>query len=194
MKSINFKSLDEFGNKLLSDYKYLSREEFFSIGIVAHYNEIIDISNWLTKNSELQLYSILISPPGSNGYHNEYLMNIDYKGYIWIEKAKNSKNEYLSFKNNITYVHSDVSSRFIIKNNTYNTIEFDIAGEDWEDEIQNNECIEYYRDKKEKLHGFIASRSDGDNYFSYSYCSNEELKPDILRKLLDNFGFTKGIK
>lgn len=38
-------------------------------------------------------------------------------------------------------------------------------------------------------HGFTASKSDGDSYMSYSYCSSDELSHKDIQKMLKAFGF-----
>lgn len=190
MESINFKSLDDFGNKLLKEYDYHSKEEFYSIGIVAHYNIMIDVLNWLVKNSNLSLYDVSISPSDSNGYYDEYLMIIDSEGYIWIEQAKNEKNEYLTFQNNIIFVHSDVSSKFLRPNKIFNIIEFDINGEGWDDENNKKEAVIFSKDEYESMHGFTATRSDGNHCFSYSFFCSDEIDVNTIKNLLSQFGFS----
>lgn len=44
-------------------------------------------------------------------------------------------------------------------------------------------------DEDGNTHGFIASRSDGDSYMSYSYYSSDELSHEDIQKMLKAFGF-----
>lgn len=45
------------------------------------------------------------------------------------------------------------------------------------------------KDDDGNVHGFTASKSDGDSYLSYSYYSTNELKDDDIRSMLNAFGF-----
>ena len=44
-------------------------------------------------------------------------------------------------------------------------------------------------DEDGNVHGFTASRSDGDSYMSYSYYSSDELSHEDIQKMLKAFGF-----
>ena len=53
----------------------------------------------------------------------------------------------------------------------------------------NETYLHTSEDENGNAHGFIASRSDGDSYMSYSYYSSDELSHEDIQKMLKAFGF-----
>lgn len=57
------------------------------------------------------------------------------------------------------------------------------------DKAKKNEHVEYSKDKDGDLHGFIASKSDGNSYYSYSMYTSDKLSARDIQSLLQEVGF-----
>lgn len=57
------------------------------------------------------------------------------------------------------------------------------------DKAKKNEYVEYSKDKDGDLHGFIASKSDGNSYYSYSMYTSDKLSARDIQSLLQEAGF-----
>lgn len=57
------------------------------------------------------------------------------------------------------------------------------------DKAKKNEHVEYSKDKDGDLHGFIASKGDGDSYMSYSLYTSNKLSIRDIQSLLQEAGF-----
>ena len=188
-------------------YKYENEEDSFGVKIVGHYEIIIELLNELIGRTEFRLYDININSPEANGYKDEYIIAIDDEGNIWCQTAKYDDN-YIYVEGNIVYVHNDVNSKFIIKNKGANMVAFtydadDLTNDDISKDNKHNtpckcdKCNEHKKDsavniskdKDGKLHGFSASRSEGNNYYGYSFYTSEDIDEVLISNLLKEFGF-----
>ena len=187
-------------------YKYENEEDFFGVNIVGHYKIIIELLNELIKRTKFRLYNIEIDLPEVSGYEDEYVISIDFAGDIWCQTAKYGDN-YIYTEDDIVYVHNDVNSKFVIKNKGANMVAFtydadDFTNDNSEDNTHNTPCkcdkcnehkndsaVNISKDKDGKLHGFSASRSDGNNYFGYSFYTSDEIDEVLISNLLKEFGF-----
>ena len=91
-------------------------------------------------------------------------------------------------------VHQDIVNYCV--NADKEVILFGQADEDDECDRDCENCmthsdtyIDTSEDEDENIHGFTASRSDGDSYMSYSYYSSDELSHEDIQKMLKAFGF-----
>ena len=188
-------------------YKYENEEDFFGVSIVGHYEIIIELLNELIGRTEFRLYNIEIDLPEINGYEDEYIISIDSTGNIWCQTAKYGDN-YIYAEDDIVYVHNDVNSKFVIKNKGTNMVAFtydadDITNDDIsKDNKHNTPCkcdkcnerkkdsaVNISKDKDGKLHGFSASRLEGNNYYGYSFYTSEDIDEVLISNLLKEFGF-----
>ena len=188
-------------------YKYENEEDFFVVSIVGHYEIIIELLNELVKRTKFKLYNIEIDLPEINGYEDEYIISIDSTGNFWCKAAKYGDN-YIYVEDDIVYVHNDVNSKFIIKNKGVNMVAFtydadDLTNDDIsKDNKHNTPCkcdkcnerkkdsaVNISKDKDGKLHGFSASRSEGTNYYGYSFYTSEDMDEVLILNLLKEFGF-----
>lgn len=122
-------------------------------------------------------------------YDREYLISLrdeidtDY-WHISIEQIYNYEKEKYFGTDGYVLFHGDVNSKSLIdmQNNEY----AELSGYDWftigEDEEELNgksckcdaenkpseKCVKYSKDKDGEMHGFSASRSDGNSFYSYS--------------------------
>ena len=57
------------------------------------------------------------------------------------------------------------------------------------DNVKKDEHVEYSKDKDGDLHGFTASKSDGNSYYSYSVYTSDKLSVRDIQSLLQEVGF-----
>ena len=59
-----------------------------------------------------------------------------------------------------------------------------------EEEIEDEDTlVGYSNDKDGDTHGFTASRSDENGYYSYSFYTSEKLDKNDIQKMLKDMGF-----
>lgn len=200
MKKYNFKSMDEFVDKL-SDYqddfeKYCERsgDDLFEVAVVAHYSIMIEILNYLVKNTDFHMREIDISSPDISGYTDEWILTL-LNGELWLQEVKYG-NRYLYDYSNVIFVHSDTNSAFVVKNKGENMVEFDICCDscecncnDRDIDTSKSESTHISRDKDGTILGFSKSWStmeDGiHRYSSYSHYSDDF---EDMNKIAKDFG------
>lgn len=127
MKKRIFPNVDHLISEIISlaDSSYPSVQE---INIVAGYVHLCSILNAIVKNSDYQLCNVKLSDFHVDGYRDEYILTLSDKK-IWCQEAKNEKG-YLWVDGILTYVHSDCSSAFVIKNREQPMLEFEFIYEE----------------------------------------------------------------
>ena len=58
-----------------------------------------------------------------------------------------------------------------------------------DNKTDKEEYVEYSKDKNRDLHGFTASKSDGNSYYSYSVYTSDKLSVRDIQSLLQEVGF-----
>lgn len=179
MEKFLFEDIDGFVDKFLEEYEnYENDKDFDGISIVAHYEHIRDILNYLVKNTCFEVYDVELKTYESDFYRDEYTLVVDEDKKIWCQKVKFDKG-YLHLEEKVIFVHSDVNSQFAIKNKSENMIEFDFGTEE-ETEFECNctECCgccecnnELAIESDDNMHGFTVNRSDENSCYSYSFYS-----------------------
>lgn len=143
-------------------------------------------------------------------YDREYLVslydevNTDY-WHVSVEQIYDYEKEMYFGTDGYVLFHENVNSKALIdmQNNEF----IELSGYDWftigEDEEKfdgepcryntNNElsgkCVEYSKDKDGDMHGFTASRSDGNSYYSYSVYTSDKLSSRDIQSLLKRLDF-----
>lgn len=173
-------------------------ENFYGVSVVGHYDVIVDVLNYLIKNTCFELYDISLCPSEINGYDDEYILSIDSDGLLWCEEAKYN-DRYLGTEKEVIFVHSDVNSKFVVKNQGNNMIEFSFDGE-YDDELCcDDDCesceleptdaeLAAIADEEDNLHGFAYSSVDDDVYHSVSFYTSENLDSNRIKELIELFG------
>lgn len=190
MERFLFEDVEEFVDKFLEEYEnYENDKDFDGISIVAHYEHIRDILNYLVKNTCFEVYDVELKTYESDFYRDEYTLVVDEDKKIWCQKVKFDKG-YLHLEEKVIFVHSDVNSQFAIKNKGENMIEFDFGTEE-ETEFEYNctECCgccecnnELAIESDDDVHGFTVNRSDENSCYSYSfYSTSEKLVEEMAR-------------
>ena len=130
MEKFLFEDIEEFVDKFLEEYENRENEEdFLGVSIVAHYKPMIDILNYLLATTGLELHDIDLQEPESEYYYDEYILTVDKNAKIWCQKAKYN-DTYIYLEKDVTFIHSDVNSKFIVKNKNEHMIEFDFGVEE----------------------------------------------------------------
>lgn len=174
IKTKNYKSTDDFIYDVLGEYEKC--EEFDCVNIVSHYDVMVDILNQLVKTTDFELANIRIDDVEINNYADEYILTIT-KGKIWCQEAKYDTG-YVSV-DDITFVHSDCNSKFVIRNRYSEMIEFSINGDENFNGLQIGTAI----DENGGMPGFTSTWSDDRGYSSYSFYSDDK---DLVKEMLDN--------
>ena len=122
----------------------------------------------------------------------EYLVSVDDDGYITCVPIE----DYVVLdKTDIVYIDMDGDiEQNIIDYCVNEDKEVILFGQEDDCECENcpahNEAyLHTSEDEDGNVHGFTASKSDGDSYMSYSYYSSDELSHEDIQKMLKAFGF-----
>lgn len=128
--------------------------------------------------------------------HNELLYKDDNKviitlcddGMIFIEPAYDMDGDIKRAEAVLNYVYDDFTNKEVedIAVDTFSVLVFGFEEEEIEDE---DTLVEYSDDKDGDAHGFTASRSDENGYYSYSFYTSEKLDKNDIQKMLKDMGF-----
>ena len=123
---------------------------------------------------------------------DEYLVSVDDNGVITVIPIEDFG---VLDKTDIFYIDMDGDiEQDIIDYCVNEDKEVILFGQEDEYDV-NDDCL-FYKDADvclinddNKVHGFMASKSNGDSYVSYSYYSSDELSHEDIQKMLKAFGF-----
>lgn len=189
MEKFLFENVDGVVDKLLEEWDKLEekKNEDYTISVVSHYNIMKNIINYLVKNTSFTLCDIELEEPNYRNYYDEYILTIDSNLEIWCQKAKLDNGKYVRVEDSVTFVHSDVNSKFVVINKDECLIEFDF-GTEGETVCDCDECCgccdcnkELAIESDDNMHGFTVNRSDENGYSSYSFYSDND---SIIRYML----------
>lgn len=177
MEKFLFEDVSGVVDKLLEAWDKFEEsidDDFFTISVVSHYNIMKDIINYLAKNTGFVLCNIELEEPTYRDYEDEYILTVDSNGEIWCQKAK-VDGRYIHVEDDITFVHSDVNSKFVVINKNACLIEFGFSSEEeFECNCNCSECCNgTVLMSDDDMHGFTVNRSDENGYSSYSFFSTD---------------------
>lgn len=195
MKKLNFENVADLSDRIVAEYEdRVDSLDFSGIGVVAHYPVMMDLLNCLVKNTDFKMYDISLCPSEIDNYSDEYILGIDVDGFLWLQRAKYDT-DYVFEENDVTFVHGDVNSAFVVKNKGEYMIEFEIDEEDNEDfekadlDTTCSENVHVSRDGNGRVLGFSKSWSSCDDgfttYSSYSHYSDDF---DAMKIIAEDFG------
>ena len=118
---------------------------------------------------------------------NEVIITIAYDGMVFIEEARGTKGQLKDGDGVVNYVYDGFKQKDIEKL-TSDECPVLVFGFE-EDEIENDILVEYSEDTDGDTHGFTASRSDENGYYSYSFYTSEKLDKNDIQKMLKDMGF-----
>lgn len=129
---------------------------------------------------------------------NEYLVSVDNDGYVTVLPIEEFK---IIDNTDILYIDMDGDIEQNIINYCVDedkeVILFGESDDEYEcdgdceycDAYDDDTYLHFSEGEDGDIHGFTASKSDGDSYMSYSYYSSDELSHDDIQKMLKAFGF-----
>lgn len=120
---------------------------------------------------------------------NEVVITIGSDGMIFVETARGESGQ---LKDNddcsLTYIYDGFGKKDIdvLSASGESILIFGFE----EEEIKDvDTLVEYSDDKDGDTHGFTASRSDENGYYSYSFYTSEKLDKNDIQKMLKDMGF-----
>ena len=119
---------------------------------------------------------------------NEVLITIGYDGMIFVEEARIDGVLIGNEDCSLTYIYDGFGKKDIdvLSASGESILIFGFE----EDEIEDvDTLVEYSDDKDGDTHGFTASRSDENGYYSYSFYTSEKLDKSDIQKMLKDMGF-----
>lgn len=139
MENFLFEDVEGFVDKFLEEWDKFEDDDddFYTISVVSHYNIMKDIINYLVQNTGFILCNLELEEPTYRDYDDEYILTVDSDGEIWCQKAK-VDGRYIHVEDNLTFVHSDVNSKFVLTNKNENMVEFGFGSE--EETVCTSDC------------------------------------------------------
>lgn len=193
MKRVEFDCICELANAM-DDY-ILNNAPTGEYPIVSAY------ANYEVAKTLVEALIMLDNPIGAileledyemSHYNREYVVYLSEDG-VTCEKTYH-KDGYYNGGGDISFVHEDCNSKLLSHIDSQTICEFGI-GSDEDEECDCDECRGYYECENddteitENTHGFTASRSDGNGYYSYSFYTSEKLDKNDIQKMLKDMGF-----
>lgn len=193
----NFRDIEDLVTYM---FEKLDGEE--SISVIANKNLAVSVMKELLNCDDIVLD---ICDINSIDYDREYIISLhdeidtDY-WHVSVEQIYNYEKEKYFGTGGYVLFHEDVNSKALVDMQKNKNIE--MSGYDWfvigentdrhKDEFckcnTNNEmsekCVEYSKDKDGDMHGFSASSSDGNSYYSYGfYSTDKNLVDEVFKKV-----------
>ena len=194
MKELSFYDLDGFCCEISQWFEKLDKEELEDISIIAKYDEARIIINELIRK-DFNIHSIDLRDEDWEGYVDEYiisLINVGDGNELFCEPMKRD-GKYIPDTSTITYVLGNCSSKVIPYCNGKTVYEVAIGDDEYDkcecSEFDSDKFVMYSKDEDGDMHGFTASKSDGNSYFGYSFYTSNTLSMDDIRNMLKEIGF-----
>ena len=190
--TLYFENTEELANSILEQYENFEEysDDFCGLSVIAHYQIIVDLINYLVKNTSFEIANVQIEEGELDNYYDEWILNIDPEGKLWCQEAIIPKNEYndggyVYCEEDAIFVHGDVNSKFIVKNEDQNLIAFEI-GEDEDScdcDCENCELHELESENEttsDEMPGFSYSF---DNEMGSTHISFYSTDKDLVEKM-----------
>ena len=195
-KDLYFESVEEFADCIIE--RVNGDSELF-VAVVGKYENIKPLLKEIMAYDFVDFDSIEIVSEDIDDYADEFVLSIWKSGCdieVGCEKIKRC-GEYIDFCGDETYLFEDCSSKIIplCEDSDLYFVNFDEAcGCDdvccgrCECEYCND-CSEYEEDEDDDIHGFTASKSTDNGYYSYSFYTSDALSGADIRSMLRELGF-----
>jgi len=120
-------------------------EDFTGISIVAPYEVLIGVLNHLVKCTSFNMKNIHLEDGECADYWSEWILTVDFERQIWVQEAKYGSG-YIFTEDDVVFVHNDVNSAFVKKNEKENLIAFEIGTQDNESvsHVANHDTDDYH--------------------------------------------------
>lgn len=218
MEKLSFYDLEDFCKEISCRFDNLNSDDFEDISIIAKYEEAKIIIEELICDG-FTIHALEIHDKEWEGYEAEYIItlcSIDDDYELFCEPMMRD-GKYVKDSSTEIYILDNCSSKVIPYCYSDNLYEVAIDDEDYdgldieydEEEFQCEHCcldkcaycgndkdqktsekyVEYSHDDDGDLHGFSASKSDGNSYFGYSFYTSDRLDTNDILNLLKEMGF-----
>lgn len=158
MKTVNFEDIYDFVEYLDDIYDKLfihaKEKDYSEILVIAKYDAMIEILNYLLKNTNYKLVSCNdLNHPCWDGYDDAFVLTIDSDMTLWVQAAKCNEDTYIYVDDeDIVFVHGDVNSAFVKQNKDskcimreFNIAEIDESEDDYEDDEDTEDAKVTYK-------------------------------------------------
>lgn len=170
---------DEYSTLRRNDMLLVYAPSYVAKEIIGRILEEID-NVWIHEDSNVELL---------NKDSNEVIITLARDGMIYIEDARSDFGTLVGLEGSVlSYVYDGFSKKDIdlLSSDGDSILVFGFE----EDEIEDvDTLVEYSDDKDGDTHGFTASRSDENGYYSYSFYTSEKLDKNDIQKMLKDMGF-----
>lgn len=169
-------------------------DDYSSVMIVVKYNEARAVIQNLISEYGYEIANINLDAPETNGYSDEYIISLSMDK-IDCEPAKENE-KYKDIYGDVVCIFEDCNSRIIP--HIYGDVIVEVyKDENYDDEddcdencsVGDDTYLHISEDKDGVPHGFTVSKSNGDEYTSYSYYSSNVIDCDNIKSMLEAFGF-----
>lgn len=174
-----------------------SSEDYCFASIVGKYEEIRQILSLLISDYDVLIGDIELCSRDSNGYEDEYIMTVyndEDDVVVSCERLKGSEG-YFNYGADMVYILGNCNSavqHYCETGDVYFVI-FDNEDFDCDEECckcsEDERHIGYSTTNNGDTHGFTASKSDDNGYYSFSYFSTDILSENDIHTMLKKFGF-----
>ena len=195
-KDLYFEYIEDFVNYLVEEVG--DNDELFAT-VVCKFDEAKEIVKHLMLFDDIDFENIYLESPDEKGYVDEFCIELWYNDGVVNFSCDPLK---VNGKYNIpcgdkTYLFENCSSKIIplCEGLDLYFINFD---EDCDcDECCceecccgcHSDCVEYFKTDDGDIHGFTASKSTDNEYYSYSFYTNDILSRNSISEMLKEFGF-----
>lgn len=195
IKTLHFEDYEDFACAVSDVYdRVKSDDEYNSVDVVAKYEDAKEIIHELIGIGYGIAFINELADPEWDGYDDAFVISL-LDDEIWCEPVKR-KDGYIFVEADVVYIFDDCNSKIIpkIESDEVYEVEIDNEYDDCNGDCENCNChnetyLHTSEDEDGNVHGFTASKSDGDSYMSYSHYSSDELSHEDIQKMLKAFGF-----
>ena len=211
MYRIEFKDLDE---TIECYFKCLEKLEsdYPTISVYGKYDVIKNILEKSIIHGASIIDGIELEDYEVDYYDKEFILCLEKYDSItvsvqkaWYEDNQWHKAGYFDGEADIAFVHADCNSKLLKHIESDIIYEFEIGEEDCAanieavdscsecncDEDQNSpqKYVKYFTGTNDDMHGFTASKSDGNSYRAYSFYTTSQLSKADIQSLMQEAGF-----
>lgn len=198
-KDIYFDYIEEFADYVV---ERVENDEDLYLTVVGRFEEVKTILKELMCYEFVNFESIHLESPIIDGYADEFVLSIwmnDGILELGCEKLKDEAGDYTNPCGDETYLFDNCSSKIMPLCEGSDLYIVDIIDEcDCDEDCDEccpcechcgDSCVEYSKTDDDEIHGFTASKSNSNGYYSYSFYTSNKLSKSDVQDLLKEFGF-----
>lgn len=120
--------------------------------------------------------------------NNEVIITIASDGMIFIEAARGNNNELKHSDGVLNYIYDGFTQKDIEKLSAKGDSIL-IFGFNEDNQKEDKTLVKYSEDKAGNTHGFTASKTNENGYYSYSFYTSDKLDKKEIHEILNTMGF-----